>query len=63
MKKNIVFQAYSKLPLWGKIAVPAAMAIFAVVVYNTIKPIVGILLLAGIAFGLVSFYHWVAGTK
>jgi len=63
MRKNYWIKSYNRLPLWGKVALPAGIIILAAVLINTLfgafKFILGIGLLAGLVYLAISAWNYV----
>jgi tellurite resistance-related uncharacterized protein len=54
MKKNMLFATYRKLPIWAKVAIPAAVVILFLSLLKTIKLVIMVGFVAVLIIGVLS---------
>lgn len=57
MQNNWLFKSYMRLPLWGKIATPLVAVLLVMSLFKMLKAAVGLAVLGGIAYVVISAYN------
>lgn len=55
--KNQLIRLFEKLPLWGKIALPAGAIILVIAILKTLGTIIKVAAIALLIFGLISLFN------